>query len=142
MEKKKSEKKIFFVEKKHFFWNFSKNKMFCRKNNLFWFWTKNRSCEDSLQKFRQKKGKKGYSQFLKAILKNLKQLIQKSAVVRFLGCCWSFEKKLFWFLTKNGSCEDIILRRGETGVPPPNFFESRFFSPKFKTHNLNYIKSP
>ena len=31
---------------------------------------KNKSCEDSLQKFRQKKVKEGYFQFSKAVLKD------------------------------------------------------------------------
>jgi len=51
---------------------------------FFLFLTKNRSCEDTLQKFRQKK-KKWYFFILELEFRTNKKSYQKSLALRFLG---------------------------------------------------------
>ena len=58
------------------------------KKKQILFFAKNGSCEDSLQKFRQKKnkkGKKGYFFILEHEFRTNKKSYQKSHALRFLG---------------------------------------------------------
>ena len=72
--------------------------------------TKNRSCEDSLQKICQKKGKKRVLSIFKGCFKKLKNTLSKISCGTFFKILLEFFEKNFFFDfgQKNRSCEDSL----------------------------------